>query len=73
VEVKATIDRFEGNVAVLLINDWADPIVFPAKFLPEGCREGDVLSLYFEIDESTGEKEHRSVSRLIRKLSKEDR
>ena len=43
---KAVIDRFEGNLAVLLVDE--KPVNVLRKFLPEGVREGDWLEVVFE-------------------------
>ena len=47
-----TIDRFEGNQAVLITNE-KESIVWPKKSLPDGAVEGSVLS--FDIFRSEDE------------------
>ena len=71
--MKVTIDRFEGCYAVLLVrDDESCEIDFPACYLPEGCREGDILNIDITRDlESTDEAKER-VSSLIEKLKKKN-
>ena len=41
--MRAVIDRFEGNVAVLELNDGESFADVDRSTLPEGAREGDAL------------------------------
>lgn len=45
-----TIDRFEGNWAVLEYND--NTFDVPKELLPDEAKEGDVLKISFEIDKN---------------------
>jgi hypothetical protein len=55
--MKATIDRVEGSMAVLILKeDAAVRINIPVSLLPPGCREGDILTIGIERD-TTGTKE----------------
>jgi hypothetical protein len=45
---KAVIDRFEGNLAVLLIGDGARRLVVRREELPQGAREGHWLQVEVE-------------------------
>ena len=45
-DVKAVIDRFEGSLAVLLVDE--KPINVSRSVLPEGVKEGDWLDVVFE-------------------------
>jgi hypothetical protein len=49
--VQATIDRIEGDVAVLVL-DTCNPktVTLPTALLPDGCREGDIVRLTLEAD-----------------------
>ena len=49
--VQATIDRIEGDAAVLVL-DTRNPetITIPSILLPDGCREGDIVRLTLEPD-----------------------
>jgi hypothetical protein len=67
--VKVTIDRFEDGYAVLLIRDEEDVhIDFPEKYLPEGCKEGDILDISICRDTQSTEEAKKRVSDLIEKL-----
>ena len=55
--MKATIDRVEGTMAVLILqDDEAVRFNLPVSYLPPGCREGDILTIGIERD-TTGTKE----------------
>jgi hypothetical protein len=42
-EVKAVIDRFEGDKAVILVGDEEEQLVVDRTKLPESAKEGDWL------------------------------
>lgn len=68
-KMKATIDRFEGKLAVLVSED-GTAFNMPLSLLPEGCREGDVLNISIERDlEETAQARER-VSNLMERLKK---
>lgn len=48
--MKVTIDRLEGNFAVLELAN-RDTETIPAALLPEGAQEGDVLEIRILSDE----------------------
>jgi hypothetical protein len=70
---KACIDRFEGQQAVLLVDE--KPLVFPKSSLPKKAREGDWLNVEIsggqlvmaKIDQEETEK---AVERIKEKLAK---
>jgi len=66
--MKATIDRIEGRMAVLILQD--DKAVrynLPVSFLPQGCREGDILTIGIEQDTAgTKEAKERLSGRIER-------
>lgn len=67
--MKVTIDRFEDGYAVLLIrDDERVQIDFPEKYLPEGCKEGDILDISICRDTGSTEEAKKRVSDLIEKL-----
>jgi len=43
--MKAVIDRFEGDLAVLWMNDGQEQMVVPRKSLPRGAKEGHWLQV----------------------------
>ena len=50
-KITAVVDRFEGDKAVLLLEEEAKQVVFPRECLPSNVKEGDYLSFAIEIDE----------------------
>jgi hypothetical protein len=67
--MKATIDRVEGKLAVLLIRDGESiKLNVPLILLPEGSKEGDILDISIQKDEKETENAKNRVSGLIEKL-----
>ena len=60
--MKAVIDRFEGDYAVLLFGDGDLKAEIPRVLLPEGATEGSWLKVSFELDE---EETLRRKERLV--------
>jgi hypothetical protein len=48
--IKAVIDRFEGDFAILFISDGKKHLDVPRKSLPEGSREGTWLQVELDGD-----------------------
>jgi acetamidase/formamidase len=69
--MKATVDRIEGTVAVLVTRDGnTERITVPVSLLPEGCREGDVVTIGIEQDAETTAAAQSTVRNLIDRLKK---
>jgi hypothetical protein len=69
--MKATIERIEGKMAVLLMGEDGNAKVnMPLGLLPEGCKEGDILSVSIELDPEATEKAKETVSGMMEKLKK---
>jgi hypothetical protein len=69
--MKATIDRIEDGLAVLLVGeDGKTRVNVPLILLPEGCREGDILDITIVRDEEATRETKEQVSSLIEKLKK---
>ena len=67
--MKAVIDRFEGELAVLLLGDKGEfRLNFPLSLLPAGCKEGDILNISIERDLAATEQTKERVSGLMEKL-----
>ena len=67
--MKATIDRVEGKLAVLLIGDKGEvKLNVPISLLPEGSKEGDILDISIIRDEKATDETKERVSNLIDKL-----
>ena len=63
--ISAYLDRFEGNLAVLLIGDEEKKVNFPKEFLPAEVEEGEYLKLEISRDEEkTAEAEAEALSLL---------
>jgi len=69
-KIKATVDRIEGEVAVLLLRD-DETVKFnlPAVFLA-GIKEGDIVDITITKDIETTREARERVSALIEKLKK---
>jgi len=69
--MKATIDRIEGKMAVLLMGeDGKAKVNMPLSLLPEGSKEGDILSISIELDPEATEKAKERVAGMMEKLKK---
>jgi hypothetical protein len=68
--MKAVIDRVEGEIAVLLLGDESTKLNIPLSLLPDGCREGDILTISFERDVVGTEQTKERVSGLMERLKK---
>ncbi|MFZ2473365.1 MAG: DUF3006 domain-containing protein [Methanothrix sp.] len=69
--MKAVIDRVEGNLAVILIGESGEfKINIPLQFLPDGCKEGDVLKISIERDLTATQETKQRVSGLMNKMKK---
>ncbi len=66
--MKAVIDRFEGDYAVVLFGDEEINVELPKKLLPKKAKEGDWLKVEFEIDPEGTEKQREKISALLQKL-----
>ncbi|CUH96286.1 hypothetical protein P22_2376 [Propionispora sp. 2/2-37] len=66
--IQAIIDRFEGQQAVLLIGAEEVRVVWPSVFLPEGCREQDVLKFDLRLDAEATQKAKREAQELLNQL-----
>lgn len=67
--MQATIDRIDGGIAVLITREETPVrITIPARLLPEGSREGDIVTVSVDPDkEATGAAQDR-ISRIIDRL-----
>jgi len=67
--VQATIDSIDEGIAVLITSD-TEParLILPARLLPPGSREGDVVSIAITADgaatDTAGERIRRKIGRL---------
>lgn len=69
--MKATIDRFEEDLAVLIVRGEVPTVIhIPEWLLPEDCKEGDILDIAISRDVEGTEAAKKRVSDLIEKLKK---
>lgn len=71
--MKATLDRIEGDMAVLLVrDDESIRLNMPLALLPEGCREGDILNISVTKDEKATEDARARISSLQARLKRKN-
>jgi hypothetical protein len=63
--MKVTIDRFEDNYAVVELED-RTMLSMPISLVPEGAKEGDVISI--EIDNQETERRKGRIKSLMDEL-----
>ena len=76
--VRAVVDRFEGDLAVLMIGD--EPMDVPRKVLPRKVREGDYLEVTLEdghivgvkIDHAETERARQRIAEKLERLRRGD-
>ena len=76
--MKAVIDRFEGDRAVLLLGDEGQPLNVPRQVLPGKAREGSWLTLdiiggeprNIKLDEQETESARERIAALLARLRK---
>jgi hypothetical protein len=67
--MKMTIDRVEDTIAILIsCQDESVRVNVPVSLLPQGYREGDILTIRIERDRAATESAKSRVSDLIEKL-----
>ncbi|MHB0997809.1 MAG: DUF3006 domain-containing protein [Armatimonadota bacterium] len=68
-KVRAFIDRFEGDKAVLLIGEnEEDTLILYSKYLPDNLTEGSVLTINIRYEPDKTEQIHMEVEDLLKKL-----
>ena len=68
--MKASIDRIEGSIAVLITReDNPVPFTLPVTILGD-CREGDIVDIIIKRDAESTKAAKERVSSLIEKLKK---
>jgi hypothetical protein len=66
--VRAVVDRFEGDKAVLLLGEEERAAAWPRSALPAGAREGDVLWVELSIDAAATRAAKEEAEALLRQL-----
>lgn len=71
---KVTLDRIEGNTAVLLLRDEESKTIdIPLLLLPPESKEGDILNLSIVRDDLETKAAKERVSSLLEKLKNKNR
>lgn len=60
--MKVTIDRFEGDFAVVELADMTF-VNMPIQLVPEGAKEGDILSI--EVDKKKTNERKKRIEKLM--------
>ena len=68
--ITATIDRFEGDVAVLLVGDEGTVVNVHRSDLPPEASQGDVLRLEATIDHEVTERRREDMRAKIERLKR---
>lgn len=67
--MQATVDQIDNGIAVLVTREETPArITMPARLLPGGSREGDIVSIEIGPDPEATAEEKARVSRLIGRL-----
>lgn len=67
--LKAVIDRFEEDKAVLLLGEEEDcKLNFPRKYLAKTLKEGDYVTIDIQYDEKTTKEAKAEVAKLMQAL-----
>ena len=61
------LDRIEGKTAVVLVGE--DALEMAKELLPEGTKEGDIISFKLELKDKKTKVEKEKIEKLIKKLS----
>lgn len=64
--ISAYIDRYEGDVAVLLLGESMKKVNFPREFLPDGVCEGDYITMDIALDEEANKEAEEEALELLR-------
>jgi hypothetical protein len=71
--IKAVLDRFEDDKAVLLLGDEETAVNWPRRLLPDEAAEGHVIWLTATVDEEATSKARAEAEDLLRQLLNRDR
>jgi len=68
--MKAVIDRFEGDYAVVFLGEEEIKVNVPRKELPQEAKEGSWLRINFELDTETTKRQEEKIRIILDKLKK---
>ena len=66
--MKAVIDRFEGDYAIVLFGEDEIKVDIPKNLLPEGAQEGSWLRVSLELDQDGTIGQKKKINDLLDKL-----
>ena len=64
--ISAYSDRYEGNLAVLLLGDEMKKINFPKEYLPADVSEGDYITIDIALDKEANEQAEAEALELLK-------
>jgi len=67
-QIKAVIDRFEGDKAVLLLGEAEIAVVWPRKLLPAGVKEGTIMQLRLTEDPAATRAARAAAAELLKEI-----
>ena len=70
IKIKAVIDRFEGEYAVVLFGEDELKVDIPRQILPPGAKEGSWMNVSFELDLEGENKQREKIEGLLDKLKR---
>ena len=69
-KIRGLIDRIEGDKVVVLLGEEEREVVeFPVSCLPEGVREGDILTFKIKLESRRSREAKAKVAEMIKKLT----
>ena len=66
--MRIVIDRFEGAQAILLFGENGVNVPVPRELLPAEAREGDFLTVNFQLDRQATEAQRAKIMDMLQKL-----
>ena len=70
--ITATIDRFEKDLAVLVVEPEQTVVNVPRSDLPQGASQGDVVRLEGTVDREETDRRRAEVQDQIARLKRQD-
>jgi hypothetical protein len=67
-QIRAVVDRFEGEKAVLLVGDDEIPAIWPRQFLPDGIRETAIINIQITVDEAATKAAQEAADDLLKSI-----
>lgn len=70
--ITATIDRFEGDIAVLVVEPEQTKLNVPRSELPDTVSQGDVVRLEGRVDRDETDRRRAEIQEKIERLKQRD-